>query len=255
MKNSSLKLCAVLSLTVLLGWGCENSTSNENPIPPRVTLVAKSPDTSIVELGIDAEPVDQNQFPLTNKNGIQIHWHPVSDDDLIAYDVFRRKGDTLGSFIKIGEAARTFGSIDTAYLDTTVERQSKFFYYVIARDEADQESDPSTKDWYTVLPEPSLVAPTGGQPFNGIFEWNFAGLGAQHFIFRMERRTVGDEYIPLFLKLYSIEGNVNTNQRWSLDDFGIGALTPGFYRWRVDVVTLRNDREGAESNWGIFVVL
>ena len=251
MRNTSLTLLIPLSLIALLEWGCNSSTSSENPVPSRVQLVEKLPDTSIVELGIDAEVIDQ--IPPTNRNGILIQWHPVDDADLIAYDIYREEGDSIGTFTKIAESALAFGTIDTAYLDTAVQRQTQYFYYVIARDEIEQESDPSKKEWYTILAEPALISPTRDQAFNGLFEWEFSGLGAQHFIFRLERQ-LGDNVFPVFIKQFSIEGNVNTNQRWSLADLGISSLDSGTYRWRIDVVTLRDNREGAESNWETFEI-
>ncbi|MCB0312712.1 MAG: hypothetical protein KDH84_05525, partial [Calditrichaeota bacterium] len=57
---------------------------------------------------------------------------------------------------------RRFGQTDTSYLDLSVNLDTVYYYYVIARDEDGQEGERSRIDFYRLLPRPkSLNAPVG----------------------------------------------------------------------------------------------
>ncbi len=232
--------------------GCQNTTEGDNEPPPQVQLISKSPDSALVETGIDAQDPETGIDP--SKNGIYLEWHPLQINDLRSYRVYRRAVDTTGNFSLIAEIAQSFGSTDTSFLDTNVELQIIYYYYVTAEDEDGLESDPSRLDHYTLLPKPNLVTPTGRQDFQGRFAWTFSpNYVPLNFIFRLDR-VVGEEYLPLEVKLLETIGNNQPDQDWGVNQVGIAALTPGVYRWRIDVRTLRDDRLGAESEWGFFVV-
>ncbi|NIT61063.1 MAG: hypothetical protein GWN00_34130, partial [Aliifodinibius sp.] len=80
-----------------------------------------------METGIDAE---NSENPNLNQNGIFLHWHPVNDDDLEAYDIYRKALDSTGTFNPIGVIRD-----DTTFLDMQVSTDTIYYYYVIARDE------------------------------------------------------------------------------------------------------------------------
>lgn len=237
-----------------LNISCKETASNNNPPPPRAILMEKSPDSAAVETGIDAEdPTDR--LPDPNKNGILIEWHPVEHKNLRAYDVYRRATDTTGNFLKVGEVIQAFGAGDTVYLDLEVSLDTIYYYYVVARDEDGLEGEPSEIDHYTLVHKPALSSPVNGQPFDGTtgtFEWSFSGYGAQYFVFRLEKRGADITYLPYFLKLHELTNY--GQQAWNLMAIGLNTLGPGYYRWRIDVRILRDDRKGSESDWEEFRV-
>lgn len=257
MKKLYFFASAVAILSILLSPGCKESNTNNTPPPPKVVLTPKSPDSAAVETGIDAEDPPTNPDHL--KNGILIQWYPVTHDGLRAYDVYRRMGDSTGNFQKIVEVIQPFGTNkDTVYIDTDtlLSLYDTTYYYVVARDEDGQEGERSRIDHYTLLPKPSLNAPTGGQIFTGTFDWNFSpDFVAQYFIFRLETGA-GNQYFPYHTGLYETTGNVQPRQVWSLADLGLASLPGGGqqYRWRIDTRDFNDNRTGSESPWGVFSV-
>lgn len=254
MKNR-IYVCLMASLLLVMGMGCQNTTSNEKPKPPQVKLVAKSPDSALVETGIDAEEPPGNIRPNPLKNGIFLQWYSVEHEGLQAYDIYRRAADTTGSFTRIAEVLQAFGSQDTSYLDTTASLQTKYYYYVVARDEDGEEGERSKTDHYTLLPKPQqLTNPVGNGLFLGFFEWQFhPNYVPLYFIFRLEKQGLDNEYVPQEVKFLEVS-DFRPAQHWTLDQVNIDSLSPGKYRWRIDIRVLRDNRQGAESVWGYFQV-
>ncbi len=233
-----------LSLLICLP-ACESTVSNSNPEPARVEMTAKSADSVLVETGIDAED------PVGTEDGILVDWQLLNEDDLSHYNVYRRQGDTTGTFLKIGEVSDRSG--ESTFLDSDVDVNQRYYYYVAGVDESDQEGERSVYEYYTLLDKPDLNIPINGQVFNDFFDWTLSNLGSQFFAFRLERRLSGEDYTPLYVILLEArEGNVQPNQRWTRDEIGIPELAPGDYRWRIDIRNLNDDRRGAESSWGFF---
>lgn len=237
--------------------GCTQSTTADNPPPNKVLLVEKSPNSAPVERGIDAEhPTDV--FPVPDENGIFLEWYSSDETDLIAYDIYRRAENLNGNFTRVGQVFQRFGDIDTSYLDMTAGVDTIYYYYVVARDEDNQESDSSDIEQYKLLHKPeSLNAPIGNSLFGGVFDWKFSdNFIAQYFIFRLEKIDSNNDYQPHFLALLDTEGRTQADQVWTQAELGITSLTPGNYRWRIDVRRFdeRLNREGAESEWGEFRV-
>ena len=257
MGNSIIKFSFIFGMALAVFFGCTEPNSVDNPPPAQVILVEKSSDSSAVERGIDAEQ-PLGVFPVPEQNAIYLEWYGLDEDDLAAYDIYRRDRDTTGNFQKIAEVPRRFGQTDTSYLDLSVNLDTVYYYYVIARDEDGQEGERSRIDFYRLLPRPkSLNAPVGNTLFQGFFEWDFdEDFVAQYFIFRLEKNNGSGEFFPYYLGLLDTEGRTQPNQRWSLEEVGLTALDPGQYRWRIDVRRFddRNNREGSESTWETFQV-
>lgn len=256
MKKYDFFASAAVILSILLFFGCKETTTDNSPPPPRVVLVEKSPDSSAVETGIDAEDPPNSSNP--DKNGILIQWHPVNHNGLRAYDVYRRARDTGGNFQKIAEVIQPFGARDTVYIDTTAGLDTLYYYYVRARDENGKEGEPSEIDHYTLWPKPTLNAPTNGQVFtSGIFDWSFGDFVPQHFIFRLEW-GIGNQYFPYYIGIYELIGNVEPRQTRTLAELLPESLRPlpggRQYRWRIDKHNINDNRIGSESSWEVFVV-
>jgi hypothetical protein len=99
---------------------CPGTTGGGTQLPPKATMVLRSPDTAAVERGIDAVP---------ESNGIQVQWHKLFHPALKYYHLWRKGADDLTfSRIKIIDPERTSLGGDTTYIDTDSTLQSfKYF--------------------------------------------------------------------------------------------------------------------------------
>ncbi|MFQ5582814.1 MAG: hypothetical protein ACE5GL_00070 [Calditrichia bacterium] len=211
-------------------------------------MVVKSAEEDPLERGIDAIVV-----PGLNKNGILLQWHPVVDNDLIEYLVYRKANDSTGSqFPLLATVGEKFEQIDTFFVDSTAQENVRYYYYVIAHDEADQFGERSRKDDYKLI---KMSAPNSPSPtdttFSGIFKWTFPVTIPADFIFRLEVDFAGN-FRPFKIKTHSTT-NYSREQSWSLSDLGIDPLPPGVYRWRIDNIG-GDSRSGSESDWLRFSV-
>ena len=254
---TSVVLKISVLLIVLAGLSCKESASaNLQPALPAVQLVAKAADSAAVERGIDAEEPPPGQ-ELPERNAIFLHWHPIVNENLASYDVYREQGDSLGDFDLIARITRQISAPDTFYYDLTASLDTTYYYYVIARNEDDIDSEPSRIEYYTLLPKPTeLLVPVDNETFSGVFEWNFsANFVPFPFLMRIERQVgAQDVFAPYTVRALSTTQNVLPNQRWTLAQTGIGTIPTGRYRWRIEVVEDGELRSGAESAWAFFVM-
>lgn len=243
---------ATLALILILVAGCEETASANAEVPGKVRLVEKSGDSALVETGIDAD--DPPGFINPDRNGILLQWNAELSESLKEYYVYRRSLDSLGNFQRIA----TVRPPDTIYTDPTTQIDTTYFYFVAAANEEGDEGERSAVEYYTLLAKPLLDFPVGNQNYTGIFQWRFSDLSAFDFIFRLEMLGVDDEYVPHTVLLENLEGNIQPTQEWTASELGLGNLTAGSYRWRIDVRVPRNDpeslRQGSESPWGTFRV-
>ena len=183
-----------------------------------------------------------------------MEWRTLDDDELSRYAVYRRAIDSLGNFQRVALVSPP----DTSYIDTEVGLDTTYFYYVRGTNRDGDEGDPSRTDFYRLEGKPLLISPDNFQVFAGTFRWEFARYVSQYFILRIERQVATNRYEPHLLRLLEVVANVQPEQVWTAAQAGIGTLPSGTYRWRVDVRNFRDrfpdNREGAESAWGEFVV-
>ncbi len=242
---------------VLLVLACNTGVENQDLPPGKVQLVSKTAEDSTLEKGIDAIAVvgENNQII---KNGIFLEWHPLPDDDIVAYEIFRKEKDSTGTFQKIAEVKKEFERLDTTFIDTAIVINRFYYYYVQARDEIGQEGPPSDKVGYLIVPWPDLVSPINNDVFQGVFQWNFdENFVPPNFVFRLELEVGQGTYVNIFTKLITLIADYSPNQEWSaqrLATYGLQLPLPtGRYRWRIDVIGT-GDNEGSESNWETFRV-
>ncbi len=255
MKRVYLNISFLLILVVLLA--CQSGVENQDLPPGKVQLVVKTPEDAPVEHGIDAIAIVGANNQVI-KNGIFIEWHPLQEDDIEAYEIYRKAGDSSGTFNKIAEVQKEFERLDTTYIDTSINVNRTYFYYVRARDAIGQQGPNSQKAGYTLLPWPDLELPINNDIFNGVFVWNFdENYVPSTFVFRMERQIGQGTYVNIFTKLITLIADYSPHQEWSLaklESYGLQTPLPtGTYRWRIDVIGSA-ENEGSESNWATFRV-
>lgn len=255
-------LQCLLLLFALLCIACENNVSDTLPAPERVRLISKVNDTTEVSLGIE-RGIDAENPPNTvpgneTPNGIYLQWERVNGE-ILRYDIFRRADNPNGDFQLIDAVFTETELNDTSYFDSAVLELDKTYYYSVrAVNRDDVAGEQALPDYYTLLPKPSLRYPTvETQQYNASFSWVLGGLAETYFIFRLEKLGVR-EYVPYIAFLRDITGNIQAEQHWTLQQMAQDStyvLSPGSYRWRIDVRKLDDIRRGAESNWGFFRVL
>jgi hypothetical protein len=237
----------IILIIALFSLSCTSSVESDNPAPAQVRIVEKSAEDAIVEKGIDAIA-----FPgLLTQNSISLQWYSEDDEDLTSFDIYRSQ-DSVGTFPLLTSIVKQFGKIDTFYVDKNVAQNVRYYYYVIARDAADQESPRSIKVNYKLSEMTVLNSPSESDTsYTGIYSWDFPSIGPDEFIFRLERDIAGNfvhEYINQLNRI-----DYNPHQEWNFTSLGLGNLAPGIYRWRIDIIGADNN-EGSESFWQGFQV-
>lgn len=244
MKN---KICLILCIATsifLFFWSCEDTTSSENPVPGKVQLVNKSPEDDAVETGIDAEYILGSQPP---RDGIKIQWHPVQDNDLVGYRVYRSTVDSSTALSRIATVrSQSAGRIDTSYFDTDTSLVAHTrYYYRISAEDGDQEGPRSRADYYTLEEACNPTLPNISTNFDGTFEWESPTGHTGNFILRISKFTLESVKITELHNWYTHQAN--------LIQLGIDSLEAGTYRWRIDMIG-SEENNGSESAWLDFVV-
>ncbi|MBN2366714.1 MAG: hypothetical protein EH225_12420, partial [Calditrichaeota bacterium] len=176
-------------IIILLFVSCSEEAVNKVDPPARVNLVAKNSDSSYVEKGIDAVFLETSP----DRNGIFLEWHPNQESTLDGYEIYRSEFANR-NFTAIGRVNKSFGTIDTVFIDKTVSLNQRYHYFVRAFDEFDQFGESSDTTYYTVVDNPVLSSPAFniGTNISPIFVWDFNFNFVPHyFVFRLEKRNMG----------------------------------------------------------------
>jgi len=255
LRRNRLEIVLLLIfVSVFIFGSCGESLEDPNP-PSRPHWVEKSAPEDSIEHGIDADPIDDCIF---------LEWHPNSDDDISAYQIYRAENKASAKFtllVKV-DAFSTFGG-DTIYIDDSVELNKIYYYYLLAVDQAGNKSEPSDTIRYGLIQKPDLYYPlieiSEKDPQFNQFEWHdFTSLSYQYiirvekifpseviWIYRFNRRNYADSFQSMLF-----DDNKTASER---------ELTAGTsYRWRVDAIYLVDpsdiDISGSESPWGYFSI-
>ena len=222
--------------TVLFILTCKNQVQPEPP-PQRVFVVTKTPEYAIIEKGIDTIP---------EKDAIKLEWHPNSDKNLNGYSIFRSKWPDK-NFIEITRIKEIYGTIDTTFIDDSVQVNNRYYYYIRAFNKSDLLGEPSDTVNYQIIPKPQLL---GTSIKNEVltFSWTYSDpLSApDDFVFRLQRKINANEYQNLNPSVNSIR--YTFPEEWSLEDLGYeNSLLAGEYGWWIDAYYPERNL-GAESN-------
>ena len=258
MKENLLKFGLTFLIAVFVIHACEDSTSSDNPVPGQVILVNKSAEDDSLETGIDAEHII-----TTERDGIILQWHPITDDnDLVAYDIYRSMIDSSSGFAKLAEVNSPVGNIDTFYFDTSLvvfpqagASAKRYYYYVRARDAENQQGPRSRVDNYRLEDVCTLLAPNEFTQFDGTFHWRWEPANQPaSFVFRLLKERSFGIYRVVLVKEVLIH-IADPEPVWSLSqlDSTLGSLETGTYRWRIDIIGAE-ENNGSESDWSTFKV-
>jgi hypothetical protein len=244
----------LLSLIIIILYGCKSEEPNY-PVPDPVVMVAKSPDTSAVEQGIDAVP---------EYDGIQLQWYRLPERGIESYNIYRKSPDDT-YFKRIAakkiDDTQASGS-DTTFLDTSVVVYQDYFYYITATSKDNKEGMPGDTVSYRLLEKALTIYPDGQLNIEGlpVFQWNTTDK-PDLYILRIERDFDNKLcFIKIVQTNYLIEMETydpGESEADSIEFFS--EVIPGSgitYKWRIDC--MGDDSpipSGSESEWKYFGLL
>jgi len=249
----------IVSIPLLFLWviACQQDEVNQVDPPPRVNVVAKSSDTSVVERGIDA--IYKVSSP--DKNYIYLEWYRNPENKLAGYEIYRSIESHRNYSSEGRVTSRNRLGIDTTFIDKTVSLNQRYYYFIRAFDDLEQYGEPSDTMEYELIDVPILSYPIyniGNVP-SPVFRWSFTNSIDPHFfVFRLEK-SENELYIDIHTKLCERITDYKTEQEWDLPKLQFSSiLTAGRYRWRIDSMGPAPEEQylssGSESAWVIFII-
>ena len=218
-----LALAGLLMLT-----SCREEIDSDPPQSPLLLPHTVETDTLAVESGTDAVP---------ECNCILLEWIANTEEDLKEYEIFRSSHDTLG-FVSLTIVANS----ESTYLNRDLQL-IRYYYYMVARDQLGNTSDPSSIVDYKLTGKPIPTTPSKWETLytdSATFEWTWDGGLDGVFLTR----------------LYSLDDDTTVWMGWTnayerpLRSHS-PPVPPGDYKWRVDYMAV-GENEGSESNWTPF---
>jgi len=210
---------------------CDRQPTQKAPVIPPPLFVQAVADTAIEENGIDAIP---------DLNAIYLQWQ--QREIYSAFQVYRSQ-DT-GGF----SAIATLNRQDTSYIDV-VPVQTRFYYYLRARDDEDNWSAPSDTMDYLLLDKATNLRVIFADSLE--FHWQVKGINPPYYVLRLFEEN-GNSIIWLSLTPSAYQGP-EEKTAFNRDGRAKSAqLISGHrYRWRIDCIGT-NPNSGSESNWQYF---
>ncbi len=223
----------------------------EPPEPVRMVLRTADSDTAHWERGTDAYP--------SATHDIQIMWysHP-GGKELKKFKIYRSEiPDGSRRYNKIAEINIVNDqNQDTVFIDTGLELQKPYYYYVITETQDGLSSDPSDTVWYSLIEKPQLLTPLDGARITAdsiTFEWSFPGQEPNYYILRVEKYW-DESYHPV-VSIKKIQSKYEGHMQVVLSEKWIGdAVSSEIYQWRVDAIGSDPLHEGSESSWRRFSI-
>ncbi|MEA1987525.1 MAG: hypothetical protein U9N76_08575 [Candidatus Marinimicrobia bacterium] len=256
------KLLFVLISFFIIAFQCTDIENPDAPLAPQI--VEKSKPGNFYETGIN---------PVGSTDAISIQWEANSEEDLAGYKIYRA-ADTSSNqeldFSKIHTASVNFVSpiaTATEYIDYDVSLKIKYFYYLTAFNQSDNESEHSDTVSYQLSAKPSIYCPD----FESILcsdAYSVPGMrfrysddifyGISRFIIKVADMN-NDSIWCYSVAREQYDGSAQTVV-YNIDGSSvIDSLTPGqFYKWKVKAITPTGNNmpetEGAETDWVQFKI-
>lgn len=204
---------------------------------PAPRLLPSPPDTALVEIGIDA--VDFGDF-------IQLDWQPAEGTRPVGYRIYRSRQKQT-DFAVLVELSGT----RTSYIDSSgIQLGIRYYYYLTALDDDQNESLPSDTLSYLLVEKASLLSNTlEPQPS---FSWHVGAIPAEFYVLKLvEADTDRRIWVTRVKSSYSQSEQVKFNYDGTAAEETLRSGIP--YRWRVDVIGPAAN-SGSESRWKSFVL-
>lgn len=214
-----------LLVVLVLTASCKEQIDTNPPEIPNLLPHTAETDTLPVEVGTDAVPECEC---------ILLEWIPNTEEDLKEYEIFRSTNPIFG-FISL----TIVPAGESTYFDGNV-LLTKYYYYIEARDQSGNTSDPSTKVDYELTAKAVPVSPA---------KWDTVFTDTVRFEWSWEGGLEG----AFLVKLYSVNDDSAYWMGWTNAYDTLRAYSPslpvGDYRWRVDYIgdVTFSENKGSES--------
>ena len=232
---------------------CSDPGSGELGTPEPVQMVQKmvGSDTLEFERGIDAVADAQNK--------IQVMWHRHNDPtNLQSFYIYRsEEEDGTRRYFKIGEVVQeNTQDQDTIYIDSNLDLDQRYSYYVTAVNLEGTESEPSDTVWYKLMEKAQLNLPQDSEVIRAVplkFGWVFSGIEPDIYILRVEKYF--DESFHPLVCLKEVQSNYEGSIELEIDEDWIrDASSFEVFRWRVDCIGDDEVHIGSETSWRLFTI-
>jgi len=245
----------ILPALVLLFCACtDNPVAYTDVATPK--LVTRSNDTAVFERGIRAWP----EAAYNTNGGIRIEWYSL--EDVGGFSVYRTDMTDSASGLPVGfERIAKFRigetDEDTAYVDTLIERNRRYFYSVRAFDRSVRELEGSSSDTADFLMEDPirLINPGQsvefGQPVN--FRWTGSPGYSVIRVYEVVNKVSETIGRPVWVYGANIASFSDPNFVYDADNRALPLIKGNKYRWRITRVSPGKSR-GAASPWRSFTV-
>ena len=218
----------------------------EDPTPPDPPQwVAKSLPEEWPERGIDAH----------ESGGIYLEWESNASQQISAYEIYRAgydiHTDEQSAYVLL-KRIETESLLKNEFLDRTAKWEEKYSYRILCEDEAENRSDYSEEQSYTIIPD---IYIRSGYDLPLKYERTLSWIPP----FRLEYEDYVITLLTLQNNLLNRVQILPTNytgleEKWRIPDSTI--LNNGdTYKWRIDVGSSYIDGKetvGAESEWAYF---
>ena len=245
-------------LAIAIGFFSECGEDIEDPYPPeRPRWVEKSAPDDIIEKGIDAYPFGDH---------IVLDWYPNPDEDISGYRIYRAKSSPNSGFALLHDLnVFKISGFDTCFIDTSVQLNIDYFYYLRAYDQAGNKSLRSDTIQYRLVEKVWLISPTGSTLDTlPNFEWDDPTFSIYEYTIRVENLK-NLEVIWIYRMIRANYTGDYLNVKYNCNNEAIESkLSHGkSYRWRVDAIAQEYFREpdniyidiaGSESFWEYFTI-
>jgi hypothetical protein len=243
--RSILTCCWLLTLGMMVLFGCDQSTSSDTTAPDAPVLLPPPPDSDWDETGTDAVP---------ESDWIRVTWLSNQEDDLRGYRVYRSSPplnlDTLLAVQTVGSA-----ETDTLFDDRTVQLGVRYTYTVTAFDRSGNESGASEEVDYKLIPKldaENLTSPRGTiSDRRPVFTWTSTGESIENHLRVFDSDQDRTVWVSQGQNPFSSPHELVYNADGTAADSLL--ISGREYRWRVDR-TGSELRSGSESNWVSFTI-
>jgi len=223
----------------------------EDPSPPSPPIwVQKSLPQEWPERGIDAH----------ESGGIYLEWVPNSENDIMAYHLYRAMhlnlNDSTSDFEKI-QILDVDDGFTCKYVDVQLERRKSYIYKLKSENGSGALSESSQSVTYTLLPAPNSndMVPNGlaiELHQNAPLSWICViGVEVEDYII-----TILTENDDLVIRLQIIPGNYTGSREYWRAPPELPLIVNQVYKWRIDYgahYVNGLDLSGSESAWARFL--
>ncbi|MEO6940411.1 MAG: hypothetical protein ABI444_09775 [Candidatus Kapaibacterium sp.] len=254
--RASHSFALFLLLVVMAGCsGC--GTSVEPGLQP--------PQPRFVDISVPPAAIDHGFFADPGQDFIVIEWYSNSPDTTTGYVLYRSNDDSLNSDgtlrnrveIKTLESPNQLVEpLDSSFIDSVGTKEfGKAYYYQIESYHTSGSnrktfSKPSTVNFFTLLPKPTLNSPNSQNIAKEMLTFNWSDPAHGGLFQVLVRKNDTKEIVWSSGKIFEFGTDTEAAQ-YPTDGSALPLESGVGYQWRVKKV---GDHQGGSSNWQFFSI-